>query len=311
MPIESVTGLPDEARLRAAYAVRDGVLRSIAPADPAVPFEQWAGYLRHVPRGRRQWHWLAHGGYATLVVDAESTLGQVGVFVAPSSRRRGLGSALLELIRHTATRAGCRRILGEFGDEAGAAFARAHGAVTGNTKIRSLLRLPVALREQPVPGFTLVSWTGSTPAELLDSYAIARNAITDAPHTGAGAEERWTAQLVRDLENAVAKRDRQISVTAALDGSKVAGFTELRVSAPSGSIASTEDTAVLRHHRGRGLATWLKATSLRNLQRDRPDVVAVRTANDITNAAMLAVNRQAGFREVGVWTDAVLALPAA
>lgn len=181
MQIEPVIGLPTEAQLRAAFAVRSSVLRSSAPADPAVPFDQWAGYLRHSPPGRRQWHWLADGGYATLVADAKSAVGRVGVFVTPSLRCQGLGAALLDQVCQIAAVVGCRRILGEFGDEAGAAFARAHGAAIGNTAIRLLLRLPVALRATPVPGFTLVSWTGATPEGLLDSYAIARSAITDAP----------------------------------------------------------------------------------------------------------------------------------
>ena len=116
----------------------------------------------------------------------------------------------------------------------------------------------------------------------------------------------WTPLRVREFEGIVARRGRQTRVTVVLDGLDVVGFTELRVSLDRGVIASTEDTAIAAGYRGIGLATWIKATSLALLQRDRPDVTGVITGNDAMNAAMLAVNQRLGFRPVATWTDAVM-----
>ncbi len=82
------------------------------------------------------------------------------------------------------------------------------------------------------------------------SYARARDAISDAPHTEGADEPRWTVETVRDFEEALVLRGRRQRVTVAL----------------------------------------------------------VTTANDASNAAILAVNRTLGFRPVSTWTDAVLRL---
>jgi hypothetical protein len=174
------------------------------------------------------------------------------------------------------------------------------------------LRLPAEL---PVPappaGYRLRSWVARTPEELIASYARARNAINDAPHDAAAGAEYWTPDRLRDLEAAVARRPQQTRVTVALDGAgEVAGYTELRVGPEPGTVARTEDTAVVAAHRGRGLSRPIKLESLRRLTADRPDVPAVVTGNDVTNAPMLAVNTALGFTEVAVRTDAFLPVTA-
>jgi mycothiol synthase len=172
--------------------------------------------------------------------------------------------------------------------------------------------LPLPLRTPPVPavaGYELVSWTGPTPDDLLESYARARHAINDAPHDDAIADERFTPERIRDIEAAVARRDREQRVTVAVDGARtVVGQTELRVARTAGATAFTEETAVVAAHRGRGLALWIKDGVLRRLAVERPDVPQVVTDNDVTNRAMLAVNDRLGFRPTSVTTGAVLEL---
>jgi RimJ/RimL family protein N-acetyltransferase len=74
------------------------------------------------------------------------------------------------------------------------------------------------------------------------------------------------------------------------------------------TTAFTDDTAVLAAHRGRGLAAWIKDACLRRLSTERPDVTAVVTENDVTNAPMLAVNAKLGFVETSIRTEAILDL---
>lgn len=96
---------------------------------------------------------------------------------------------------------------------------------------------------------------------------------------------------IRDLERALAARDRELHVTVLLDGDRVVAFTEPRVSRAENAVAFTDETAVIPAYRGRGLAKRLKAASLRDLAVRRPDVRLVTTTNEATNAPMLAVNR--------------------
>ena len=158
------------------------------------------------------------------------------------------------------------------------------------------------LGSDAVDGYRLASWNGAAPDDLVASFARAREAINDAP----SVDEEWYAwdvERVRDLERALERRGRQIRVTVALDAAdEVVAFTELRVSQTLGDSASTEDTAVVRGHRGRGLARWIKAESLASLRRDRPDVTLVGTTNAEENAAIRAVNERLGFVTAAVHT---------
>ena len=78
-----------------------------------------------------------------------------------------------------------------------------------------------------------------------------------------------------------------------------------------GAVASTEDTATVAARRGRGLAGWVKAESLRRLRADRPDVRHVTTTNAAGNEPILALNRRLGFERVAVATTASVSLEGA
>jgi mycothiol synthase len=273
------------------------------------------GFMRHAPEAESRDYWVAESasecaGYAMLAVTSGSGTGRVELLVHPEQRRLGHGSALLDVVREQAKKRGARRLASRHATDAGARFAAKVGAGDTYREVRSLLRLPLAddLATRPVNGYSLRSWVGAAPEELLDSFARARDAINDAP--GFDDEpEIWTAARIRDLEAAVARRKRDIRVTVAQDAQgEVAAFTELRVSHAPGSVAGTEDTATVTTHRRRGLGRWVKLESLRRLQQDRPDVTLVSTSNAETNQAMLGLNRSLGFSPVTVYANCELAI---
>ncbi len=304
----------DRDLLPEIYRLRAECHRLDAPEEPFATEQVWRGVVLHPPALVTRLHWVVEGGaveggYAGLSWIRGAAGASVEICVAPSRRRRGLGRALLETVAVYARTLGCTRLVGRHAGPGGAAFAAAVGATPGNSQIVSVLALPPEGDARPVPGYRLCSWITRAPDDLVESYARARNAISDAPHTEGADEPRWTVETVRDFEEALVLRGRRQRVTVALDGAgEVAGYTELRVSPDTGAVAGVDDTAVVAAHRGRGLATWIKRESLRLLAADRPDVALVTTANDASNAAILAVNRTLGFRPVSTWTDAVLRL---
>ena len=152
-----------------------------------------------------------------------------------------------------------------------------------------------------------MSWVDAVPQELLDTYAIARNAINDAP-ADAFDREVWTSQRVRELEQVVAARGAQTLGTALVEAGRIIAYSEIRVGNVAGSVAATQDTAVVGDRRRLGYGTSLKAASLDHLTATRPDVNLVTTSNDETNLPMLHINRAAGFRPVAFHTQLSLAL---
>jgi mycothiol synthase len=309
-----------DAALAETYAVQVACRREVGGADLMRTAGEMAAWMRHPPGFQRRAYWVARragavAGFAALSVPVGDGAGPVTarlneLAVVPEHRGRGLGRALLAAVRDEALAWGAGRLWGVFMVADGERFARAAGARTGNRTRHAALRLPAELPEPaPLAGYRLESWVAPTPAGLVASYARAREALNDAPHDHDAGTEHWTADKIRDLEAAVARRGQQTRVTVALDGAgEVVGYSELRVGPERGMVASTEDTAVVAAHRGRGLARRIKLESLRRLAADRPDVTAVVTDNDVTNAAMLAVNTALGFTEVAIQTDAFLPL---
>jgi GNAT superfamily N-acetyltransferase len=291
------------------YDLRLAANREAAPDEPFESRDRFFGRLRHPLPGGHRYTWIIGGiGFASLDVDDDSPVGFVRVFVEPAHRRRGAGRELVDAVIHQARSVDCPELTSQFGTEGGAAFAAAIGARPGFASIRSRLTLPAPLAPVHVPGFSVRSWCGPAPDELLETYAEARQAIGDAPFDGGIDGAAWTPQRVRDIEQVVAERGVDIYATAILEGHRAVATTELRAGRQPGADASTEDTSVVRDRRGLGLARLVKVSSLLALAAARPDITQVLTSNHESNAAMLAVNRSLGFVEVGRWTSVFLTL---
>lgn len=298
-----------DAELGEIYALSRQVISAAAPGDPPFTLAELVSFTRHSPEDVKSLEWVVDGGYASLHWREGNPEAFVGLAVAEPARRRGLGSHLLAFVAEQARGTGHKTLIGAFADAAGAGFAAHHGARLGNSDLVSTLHLPTELEPRPVPGYTLRSWVGPAPEELIESWARAMNAINDAPHTEEVSDWLITPEKVRDQEASVAARGRQARVTVALDADgEIVGSTELRLGPEPGTIARTDDSSVVAAHRRKGLARWLKTESLAALMAARPDVRIVRTSNDATNTGMLAVNHSVGFKTVATWTHATIDL---
>lgn len=338
-PFDTAKATDDD--LAAVHEVLSNCHHEVSPLVPYRGLAETVGYLRFPPAGDDRPAWvIASGGgirgFAAVRRVRGDTTAWLELRVHPAHRRRGAGTALLAAARSYAAASGVRVLLGHYAGGAGAGFCRAAGAEAGQRDVRSALRLDQsAPTVAPVLGYRLVRWTGPCPDRLLVSYAQARAAINDAPHADAD-DEIWAPERVRDLEAVVARRGRETRVSAVLadpdDGAdgdeEVVAFTEMRVSIggtavtaatatglvasadptppTSPPMASIEDTAVVRAHRRRGLATWMKADALATLRLQRPDVAFVVTSNAYENQAIRAINERLGFTSTIVWTTAVL-----
>jgi mycothiol synthase len=271
--------------------------------DEAIAFH------RHQPETHTTCHWLADGGMAALYVHGP-TATFVELLVDPERRRRGIGTALLERVVARCRELGVETLRGEHLTPAGAAFAARLEAVDQQRVVRSLLDLgTAALSEPQLPyGFRLVTWLGCVPDEHLDAYVRARAAMDDAPDPEGMEYPTWTAENVRASEESLARRDREMRLTVAMDGGgEIASFTELRLS-PGAILGFTDDTGTVATQRGRGFARAVKVESLRRLRDDHPEVEAVKTRNAEENAVMRHLNESIGFRPTVVETVAALDL---
>jgi GNAT superfamily N-acetyltransferase len=299
-----------DADLLAIHAIERACLPELGPGEPSRSAEEAIAFYRHPPSSMTRHTWLSDpDGMANLVVYGPAAVfGEV--LVAPAQRRSGIGTALLDALVHRARELGLEQVHGHHATPAGAAFAARAGAVDGQRDVRSLLRLAEARVPEPeVPaGWSLVTWTRRAPDQLLESYARARLALDDAPTPDGMEFPVETAETIRDMEAALAKRGREGRVTVAVDSTgEVGAFTEVRLT-PGAPLAFTEDTATVAAHRGLGLATAVKRESLRRLRADHPEVEVVTTMNAEENRAMRSVNERVGFTVAAILTSATITL---
>jgi RimJ/RimL family protein N-acetyltransferase len=252
-------------------------------------------------------------------------LAEVDLRVAPGSLRRGYGTELLAALDARAAAAG-RTTLLAYVDEppgvpaAGRAFAERVGASCAQLEVRRDLDLPpdadrlAALEAACLPhagGYTLRTWTGSTPEELLDGRAeLSRRMSIDVPLGELPlSEEVWDADRVRQKDALAVDQQRLTVGAVALDGQdQMVALTELAVPRPEPVRAYQWDTIVAAEHRGHRLGTLVKIAALRRLAAVSPRSRLLSTWNAQENAHMIAVNEALGFRTAGTesaWTRPV------
>ena len=113
---------------------------------------------------------------------------------------------------------------------------------------------------------------------------LLREVINDAPD--AHEFEAYPPERVAAYEESlVARRQTQLTIVARDRATgEPAGLTMVCVPELAPEIAAQEDTSVVPAHRGHGLGLLLKLEMASWLRAERPDVRAVDTWNDATNA---------------------------
>jgi mycothiol synthase len=279
-------------------------------------FEAYVARLRTMRSGVDPGYlWLAKED-GTIVAAAvlefsleENThLAFVEIMVHPDRRREGIGTEFLKVTLAEARAAGRTRVMGlnVRAGNAGEPWAARVGFQPGLPY--ALQQLEIAdvdrsLWDVPTPaGYRLVSWSGPAPEEIIASYAEARHAINDAVLDGLTWEAPdWTPERIRleEAERAAADQVQYVAVAIHEASAKVGAITQLFIRNPQPTKGFQMDTAVVREHRGHGLGRAIKATMLRRLSEERPElqVITTQTADPVH---MAGINLALGYRTL--WT---------
>lgn len=222
-----------------------------------------------------------HGGYALVkrssIIGAAFTM----VRVAPESRRRGIGSALLDAATEAVRELDVATMWGRVaaGDDDSLQFVLARGFEEVGRDVSLVRRL--ATDEGALPdGIEL------RDDERRAAYDVYAEGVEDMPigrPTKAMTYEEWCAE-----ENVV--------TLIARDAGALVGYAELKALHAQPHRLEHGMTAVLRSHRRRGIASALKqATIAWAAQRSYRELV---TYTQEANAGMRAVNLRHGYVEV-------------
>jgi GNAT superfamily N-acetyltransferase len=282
------------------------------PGEPPLPLAELVARMkRPMPGSGAVAYWLGRRGgevvafaEARFLDEENSDIGLTDVRVHPAHRRQGIGAAMLrallpELKLHARRVVECWEVVE---GTAGQLWAEALGFRPVRVIARQVLVIADVDRtlwEVDVPdGYQLLRWKGYAPPSVVDSYAVARGAIHDAPLGESGFRwPEWTAPRVRAKEAELRVQGLVQRVVVALHelSGTVAGFTELCTHPRRPDWGYQRDTAVLAAHRGAGLGGCVKAHMMRWLLVDCPALERVSTTTDAENAHMIRVNRQVGY----------------
>jgi GNAT superfamily N-acetyltransferase len=240
-------------------------------------------------------------GYGHLLTQPVAEGGRAGVhiFVAPSHRGCGVGSALWRELQPSARASGLPglRALGDVGDERSAVIAEAHGFSRGTIRRESMLDLATlrseffeaAVQRLRADGVDLVPFAPGSERDWEDFYEVFLLLHKATPDRAAGREppsyetiregyaERWQVLLARR-------------------GTDTIGMTMAFARPDLPSRVVTFFTGVISTERGRGVATGLKAEHARRLRDEGWRELS--TWNMEENLSILGANGRLGFRPI-------------
>ena len=295
----------------------DEILRG---ETPETPFDVSRRSITEVPEGLTLRLFVARDRDGTFAGEARLVtrqprevppISQAQISVRPDRRRAGLGTALLRRLLDAIGRQPDTRIMAwcTSGVPSGADFARHVGASPTHVHYSSRLRIADVDTAQIATwvedgarrggDYSMVILDGAYPEDVIAAVLPLYHTVATVPRGSARLGPLpLSLERIRRRE-AAGMGDRRWSLGALhrATGTLVA-ITELLFRSDRRDLAEQANTAVLPAHRGRGLATWLKAAMLARVCAERPDVQEIRTANFADNAAMLAINRRLGFAPV-------------
>lgn len=291
------------------------------PDDPPQPSDARIAEWRNVPPHHPEFRWAARDegqivGVAVATYDTTQNLdnGFARVSVHPDHRRRGYGKPLARSALEHLRSEGRKRVSVWIKEgEPAEIWVEQLGLRSVYHEVRSRLRIDeldhaqmqtwIQRASERAHGYELRYFKTPVPEEILEDFSALMLVMNTAPREEFEEEDEViTPEMWRSYEKSVRSAGGDLHTFIAVERSTgaFAGYTTLNTQSHQPDLAWQWDTGVHPDHRNKGLGRWLKASMIERITAEYPAVTRVDTWNAGSNAPMLGINVEMGFRPVHI-----------